>query len=129
MPSARACSLRFSPVAGGGGAVVGGEAAKNEVENNSLVLVAPPSPLPGKTPTPVQDALEGKPNQAELIAKEVKASIAGVGQAVSNPAELLFLLLGGFNITTPIYPNLYAKSYGENLAQWNVVCLAEFSKR
>ena len=84
-----------------------GETAKNEVENNSLVLVAPPPPLPGKTPTPVQDVLEGKPNLAEQIAKEVKASIAGAGQAVNSPAELINWLLEGFGIAKPIDPNSY----------------------
>lgn len=125
MPSARACSLRFSPVAGGGGSVLG-ETAKNEVENNSLVLVAPPPPLPGKTPTPVQDVLEGKPNLAEQIAKEVKASIAGAGQTVNSPAELINWLLEGFGIAKPIDPNSYVDFPDKKIAKLLNTSVSDF---
>ena len=55
----------------------------------------------------MQDVLEGKPNLAEQIAKEVKVSIAGAGQAVNSPAELINWLLEGFGIAKPIDPNSY----------------------
>ncbi|MGR2681655.1 hemagglutinin repeat-containing protein [Chromobacterium haemolyticum] len=90
------------------GALTGAQTAKNEVENNFLAIPTPPPPLPGMQVPSVNVGLDGKPNWAEKIAKEVQASMSGFGEAVKNPAAFGEWVLEGFGITKPIDPNSYS---------------------
>ena len=91
------------------GAVTGGHASQNEVENNSLAIPTPPPPLPGLQAPAVNTGLDGKPNLSEQIAKEIKESFSGLGKAITNPGEFGAWVLEGFGIAKPIDPNSYAK--------------------
>ncbi len=90
------------------GALTGAQTAKNEVENNFLAIPTPPPPLPGMQVPSVNVGLDGKPNWAEKIAKEVQASMSGFGEVVKNPAAFGEWVLEGFGITKPIDPNSYS---------------------
>ncbi|MGC0154973.1 VENN motif pre-toxin domain-containing protein, partial [Chromobacterium vaccinii] len=90
------------------GALTGAQAAKNEVENNTLAIPVPPPPVPGMKPPGVDVGLDGKPNWSEQIAKEIQASMSGFGEAVKNPAAFGEWVLEGFGITKPLDPNSYA---------------------
>lgn len=98
-------------LAGGDSASVltGMQAGKNEVENNFLVVPAPPPPIPALQPPVVNTGMDGKPNLGEQISQEIKRSLSGLGQAITNPEEFAQWVREGFGVAKPIDPNSYSK--------------------
>ncbi|MCG9060229.1 VENN motif pre-toxin domain-containing protein [Laribacter hongkongensis] len=98
------------------GVLTGMQAGKNEVENNFLVVPAPPPPIPALQPPVVNTGMDGKPNLGEQISQEIKRSLSGLEQAVTNPEEFAKWVLEGFGVAKPIDPNSYAIGNNEKYA-------------
>ncbi|ASJ24273.1 PT-VENN domain containing protein [Laribacter hongkongensis] len=74
------------------GVLTGMQAGKNEVENNFLVVPAPPPPIPALQPPVVNTGMDGKPNLGEQISQEIKQSLSGLGRQ----SPILKSLLSGY---------------------------------